>query len=183
MLLVASLAGCGHESDRHTAARPLPLRLLADSAASQTFALSAPSARAWLTRVSGTRSPAPPRVTPAPAPLDVPPPMADPDTLEPEVVSLATLEVDPGLKPPILRTPALLVLPRTRSRSGGSVDLDVRVDEAGDVSDALWADGAQDSALVNAAIESALAMKFHPALRAGRPVAVWCRERFDFASR
>jgi hypothetical protein len=23
-------------------------------------------------------------------------------------------------------------------------------------------------------------MRFYPARRAGRPVAVWCRERFDF---
>jgi hypothetical protein len=23
-------------------------------------------------------------------------------------------------------------------------------------------------------------MRFHPAVKAGRPVAVWCRQRFDF---
>jgi hypothetical protein len=33
---------------------------------------------------------------------------------------------------------------------------------------------------VDAARECALAMRFYPALRAGRPTAVWCRQRFDF---
>jgi len=26
-------------------------------------------------------------------------------------------------------------------------------------------------------------MRFYPALRGGRPVAVWCRQRFEFGAR
>jgi TonB family protein len=62
------------------------------------------------------------------------------------------------------------------------VDVDVRVAEDGSVSDARWAGGG-DSALAAAAIRCALDMRFFPALQAGRPVAVWCRQRFDFQAR
>jgi hypothetical protein len=57
------------------------------------------------------------------------------------------------------------------------------VDERGDVSDALWAAGSEDTSLVRAAIECALAMRFFPALRGDRAVAVWCRQRYDFSAR
>jgi len=56
----------------------------------------------------------------------------------------------------------------------------VRVDETGEVTDALWTDGSTDSMLVQVATECALSMKFYPALQVGRPVPVWCRQRFDF---
>ena len=55
--------------------------------------------------------------------------------------------------------------------------------ESGAVTDALWAGGGTDSALVAAARACALGMSFFPALRGGRPVAVWCRERFEIGGR
>jgi hypothetical protein len=122
-----------------------------------------------------------------PTRLDPPLPPAASDTLAPEAAPPPALAIDDDLKPPLLRTPAALTRPadpRSGSRPGAqSVELDVRVDESGAVTDALWAGGAADSALVSAAIECALGMRFYPALRAGRPVAVWCRQRFDFGRR
>ena len=70
--------------------------------------------------------------------------------------------------------------PTAQGTPRGWVGLDVRVDEEGAVSHAEWAGGSRDTALVTSAIECALAMRFFPALRAGRPVAVWCRQRFEF---
>lgn len=86
------------------------------------------------------------------------------------------LAIDDELRPPIARTSAQLDLSRVHR---GWVELDVRVDEQGEVSDALFAEGDADSVTVAAAIEAALAMRFHPAVQSGRPVAVWCRQRFD----
>jgi TonB family protein len=63
------------------------------------------------------------------------------------------------------------------------VELDVRIGEDGSVTDALWAGGSADSALTDAATTCALSMRFFPALRAGQPTAVWCRQRFDFTGR
>jgi hypothetical protein len=65
------------------------------------------------------------------------------------------------------------------------VDLDVRVDESGRVSEALLARANGDPAgievgLVEAARRCALGMRFYPALQGGRAVPVWCRQRFDF---
>jgi hypothetical protein len=51
------------------------------------------------------------------------------------------------------------------------------------VSDALWAEGSQDSTVVEAALACARGMRFYPALRSGRPIAVWCRQRFEFGMR
>jgi hypothetical protein len=92
------------------------------------------------------------------------------------------LEIDDNLKPPILKSSAVVTVPSgyRRGRSTESVELDVRVDEAGDVTDALWAGGSDDSVLVQSATECALHMRFYPALQSGRAVPVWCRQRFDF---
>jgi hypothetical protein len=124
-------------------------------------------------------------VTPARQSIEPALPEATPDTLIPEARPTA-LTIDEGLKPPILRTPGLLRLPPA-ARSGSSrtrwVDVDVRVDEEGAVSDALWAGGSDDSALVRAATECALSLRFYPALKADRPVAVWCRQRFEINGR
>ena len=49
----------------------------------------------------------------------------------------ARARVDPGLKPPVLRAPGTLALPSGWSGPRASVELDVRVDESGRVSDAL----------------------------------------------
>ena len=51
------------------------------------------------------------------------------------------------------------------------------------VADVRWAGGDADSALVLAAERCAEAMEFYPALLAGRPVEVWCRQRFEFSPR
>jgi outer membrane biosynthesis protein TonB len=59
----------------------------------------------------------------------------------------------------------------------------VRVSEAGEVTEARWAGGSRDSALTAAATACARSMVFRPALLGGRPVTVWCRQRFDFPAR
>lgn len=152
----------------------LAIRVIADSGRSQRLpVMPPPEARVWVSSVTPARAapPAPPLPEPA---ADAPPPgMAPPP-----------LTIDDDLKPPILRTPALLQLPATlRHREGQSVELDVRINEQGDVTDALWAGGSDDAPLVEAAIDCAMRMRFFAALRGETPVAVWCRQRFDFASR
>src|SRR5439155_21116268 len=93
--------------------------------------------------------------------------------------------VDPSLSPPILVAPAALSTPRgPRGRPiRGSVELEVEVGPAGDVLATTWAGGSSDSALVRAARDCARSMRFLPARRGEEPVAVWCRQRFDFGSR
>jgi hypothetical protein len=132
-------------------------------------------ARAWLRRVSLV---APARLAPPPA-LDVPLPEAPPEAPPEGPGSPDELLIDEGLKPPILMRPARLNLPEESGRVRW-VDLDVRVDESGAVSDARWAGESADTSAVRAAIECARGMRFHPALQRGRPVAVWCRQRFEF---
>ena len=127
------------------------------------------NARVWLARVTPSRLPAP----------SPPLPQVTPESLLSLGDSPPGLEVDPGLKPPILRVPGVLTLPPGRHRARGSVELEVWVDESGLVSEATWAGGDTDSALVTAVRRCALGMRFYPALRAGCPVAVWCRQRFD----
>ena len=128
--------------------------------------------RLWVRSVSPRR----------PAAIEAPLPAAGAGILPPETLPPPALEIDPGLKPPILRTPAQLVLPPA-SPAAGPVELDVQVSETGEVTDARWAGGSADPALVAAATACARAMRFYPALRGGRPVAVWCRQRFDFPGR
>jgi TonB family protein len=132
---------------------------------------AAPAADVWLARVEPSR----------PAAIEPPLPSAAPESLAIGPAEPPRLEVDEDLKPPIQRRAAPLHVP-ARARAA-SVELDVRVDEQGRVSDAMWAGGSADSALVRAATECALAMEFFPALQGGRPVAVWCRQRFDFGRR
>ncbi len=177
--------GCGGRDAREEAVHaPQPLalavRVLADSGRATTLPVrtpaapkdtshGAPVARAWLATVTPARDDLPSSPVPEPdvsggGALAAPP----------------MLEVDPGLLPPVLRDPAALVVRAPRGARPASVELDVRVDEAGEVSDALWAGGSQDSLLVHAAIECALGMRFWPARRGDAAVAVWCRQRFDF---
>lgn len=94
-----------------------------------------------------------------------------------EPSAVGSLVMDDDLRAPILRD--TVQVDRARARRGW-VELDVRVDEDGAVSDAMFAEGAADSAAVEAAIEAALAMRYWPAVRSGRAVAVWCRQRFEF---
>jgi len=114
------------------------------------------------------------RVAPLRAELDLPPPPAepgDPDSLPRE----APAPDDPALKAPIARGLPQLV----RAGRGGSVTLDVRVDEEGEVSDVEVVASDADSLTVAAATAAAYATRYHPAMRGERRVAVWCRQVFD----
>ncbi len=175
-LLAASagmVPGCARERGRPApSARPSPLavNVLADSGRAIRLDVSLPPrARVWVARVS-----------PARAPLMPPPPDAASETerlVEPADAPPA-LVVDDGLKPPLLREAAPLSVPP--GAAPARVELDVNVDEDGRVVDVAWAGGTRDTALVRAASRCAYAMRFFPAERAGRPIAVWCRQRFDF---
>lgn len=181
-LLVAPLAvmGCGRAPAVEDAPRALPVDVYADTG--RTVALHAEpppliptsptssEARgsAWLARVSPSRGDV----------AEMPEVVPGPETLTVALSEPPVLVVEDGLKPPLPRASAPLAIP---PGARGSVELDVHVDEQGAVSAVRWANGARDPAMVRAAIECARAMRFFPAQRAGRPVAVWCRERFDFS--
>jgi hypothetical protein len=180
-LALAPAAGCARRrpaeaaSGPGTSAVPLAVNVYADAGRTVALAVRPPAARVWLASVTPARLP-----VPAPAL-----PEALPDSAPPPEVGPPALAVDPGLKPPVLREPGTLTLPPGRRGAGASVELDVRVDEAGRVSAALDVAAAGDTAsgdraLLEAARRCALGMRFYPALQAGRPVAVWCRQRFDF---
>jgi TonB family protein len=179
MLVFAALAGCGGRTPRAERPVRLPVDVFADTSRSvrlsttphlESHASSSrsapPTATVWLARVSPA----------APVASEVPPPA-------PESVAVAwpappVLAVDEDLKPPIPRESARLRVPA--GARPGWVELDVRVDETGAVTDAEWAGGSPDTALVRAATDCAFAMRFFPAVLGGREVAVWCRQRFDF---
>ncbi len=159
---------------------PLPLQILADRATGTLHTLgTSDTARAWLGRVS--ISPPATRVAPSPPGALLPPaPAVGFESLAGAPEPEPPLAIDEDLKPPIPRGVAPVRMPRP----GGGVarlELDVRIDELGEVSDALWAAGSRDSAAVAAAIECAMGMRFFPALQRGRPVAVWCRQTFEFS--
>ena len=175
LTLVAFAPGCARE--RRAASQPLALsvRAAADTGTMDRLEIRPPRpARAWLARVM----PAPPGAIRAPLPD------AAPDTVMPESPAAPVLEVVPGLLPPVLRGVASLALPAglpgAHARGFVSVLLDVRVSETGEVTDVLAAGGDADSALAAAASACVQRMRFYPARRAGEPVAVWCRQRFDF---
>jgi outer membrane biosynthesis protein TonB len=183
-LIALGLAGCARREPPAHAAVPLAVRIAADTARGERLSVARPPARVWLERVGRDRQA--PRASdanaaaPTPARGPVPEPIAASDTLSADFTPPA-LEISDDLKPPLLRDAPALQAPRGARRQ--FVEIDVRVDEAGDVSDALWAEGSQDSSVVEAALVCARGMRFYPALRAGRPIAVWCRQRFDFGMR
>ncbi len=171
VVLLLAATGCARHERPIVAGRRswlLAVLVYADTARVARLSVPPPAARVWLARVTPARV-----ALEVPAPLDL-----SSDSLPAPPDEGPALEVDPGLKPPVLRTPGHLVLP-LGPHSTGWVDLDVRVDEDGAVSDALWVSGGTDTALVGAARHCALSMSFYPALRGGRPVPVWCRQRFD----
>jgi|SRR5215831_1591011 len=190
LVTLVILAGCGRRDTGSPprAAVPLPLRIMADTGRAVPLAVVPPPsqpaevhARAWLASVSRTAPSRPPAEAGPPAgpsALDVPLPEARSDTLAQEPTPAPSLALDEDLKPPIPIGSAALHLPPLRHVREW-VELDVRIDESGNVSDALWAAGSADSAAVAATVTCALAMRFHPALRHGTPVAVWCRQRFE----
>lgn len=173
-------AGCAPaEPVAQRAAIDLPLAVLADTGAMLSMPAapwpaspSVAQARATLTHVAPTR-----------AAIDLELPSADP--ARPEAANLPEergggLALDDDLQPPIPRGVTPLRLPAARR---GWVELDVRVDERGEVSDAeLFAASSDDSAAAATAIQAALTMRFHPALKRGEPVAVWARQRFEFGA-
>ena len=172
--LILALPACGRESPRSGEPARRAVDVLADSGRSQRLPVRPPAgpprAAVWLARVAPARS----------RPIDAPLPNPSPESVS-DLPDPPRLVVDEALKPPLLKREVPLRVPAGARR--GSVELDVRISEEGDVSDALWAGGSEDSALVAAAVECALRMRFFPALQAGRPVAVWCRQRFDFAGK
>ncbi|MFN8587859.1 MAG: TonB family protein [Candidatus Eisenbacteria bacterium] len=174
------LAGCSGMPSRQT---PAPAADSAHAAAAAAAAESAPGALRPLAGFDPATLPparvAFVRVSPRREGLHVPSPAPEAAAPEPhaEVPAIAALTADDELRAPILRD--TVRVDRARARRGW-VELDVRVDEDGAVSDAMFAEGAADSAAVEAAIEAALAMKYWPAVRSGRAVAVWCRQRFEF---
>ena len=178
MALLLLGAGCARgpgspeaRMSKRTGAVPLAVQVYADTGRGERPDIG-PSieARVWLASVAPARAAVPEPELPE----------ALPDSLPPAEAPPPALQVDQGLKPPALRTPGILTVPPGWRGPRSSVELDVRVDDSGVVSDALPASGGSDSVLVEAARRCALGMRFYPALRAGRPVAVWCRQRFDF---
>lgn len=128
-------------------------------------------ARAWIQRV----------IPSAPGMLAPPLPEAGPDSVPAGPARPPALEVEPGLLPPVLREAAPLILPAGPAASRfAAVELDVRVSETGEVTDVIASEGGADSALVAAASTCVRRMRFYPARRAGEPIAVWCRQRFEF---
>ncbi|MEO5987446.1 MAG: energy transducer TonB [Candidatus Eisenbacteria bacterium] len=180
-LVLLLLAGCGRDGGRPASRAvhaELPISILADSAER----LSMPAARQGRDAASQPRLTLQ-RVSPSRAALEIPlpdaapalPPAADPDQMQGE-----GLVVDDDLRPPIARSAAAFTLKGARP---GWVELDVRVDEQGEVSDAVVVEAAADSATQAGAIEAAYAVRFHPASLRGRAVAVWCRQRFEVRRR
>jgi len=188
LLLPALLAGCGARDKPPTRAPAvvLPVEVLADTARNAALPVPPPAeARAWLERVSraaparaAAGAPVPEAPPARPRALELPPPEARPEAPPVSREPTDVLVYDDDLHPPI-------PIGSTPLREAGrgrvvGVDLDVRIDESGGVSDAVWAGGSEDTLAVAAATECALAMRFHPALQHGRPVAVWCRQHFEF---
>jgi hypothetical protein len=154
---------------------PLAVNVYADTGRGGHLEVRPPAARVWLASIAPARLPAPAPALPEALPDSLPPPDGPPPGLA----------VNPGLEPPVLREPGTLTLPPGWRGPRVSVELDVRVDESGRVSDALPVPASGDSAviegrLIEAARRCALAMRFYPALQGGRAVPVWCRQRFDF---
>jgi TonB family protein len=173
MAVVAVGIGCAKPPAATERPQAIPVDVVADSGRGGTLRIvapDAPPARAsvWLARVSPARSTPP-----------LPTAEATPETLPGSFSAPPALAIDEGLKPPLPRSRAPLAVPKGAQ---GLVELDVRVDEQGRVTDALWAGGSADSTLVRAATACARNMRFYPALRAGRAVAVWCRQQFVFGT-
>ncbi len=161
-----AMAGCGRRTARPPPAAPTPVAVASDTAPSLRLPVVAPAhARVWLARVRPTSATAPE------------PPLPEPEAPAlPDTSAGPPLVISTGLQPPMLRSAGRLDVPRGHR---GMVELDLRVDEDGTVTDVQWAAGSRDTALVRAAITCARSMLFYPAQRAGAPVPVWCRQRFD----
>jgi protein TonB len=166
--LALAAAGCQRERSDPVPATALAVEVTAGPPADS--AAPAPRASVWLERVSESRAAAPEPPLPEPAP----------DSAIPEAAPRAP---DAALLPPVLLEPAPLLVPPAgrKARGSESVEIEVQVSERGEVTVARYAGGDADSARVAAAIACARGMRFLPARRGERAVAVWCRQRFEFA--
>ena len=187
-LLATALALCGCARSPRERANTLP-----DSAAAASIALDRPERpivplaggdtlrleRVTLDRANLDLSTPPPQVEVTPAePLPEPPlpEPGEPPAPEPAAPGPANSR---SLLPPLPRgVPATEIAGRAADarRGPAHVTLDVRVDERGDVSDALLVESNADSLTVRAAIDAAEAVRYHPALLGGTPIAVWTRQ-------
>ena len=176
LFLVLALGACSRAADEHPRAsydsasaaialdRPeRPLVPLAGAFRMEKVSLE----RAGLDRTATVPpvavAPAQPSLElPIPEPAEPPAPKAS----EPHATDERTLQ------PPIARGTSVSI----SGGRGGQVTLDVRVDENGDVSDAMLVASDGDSLAVHAAIEASLAVRYHPALLGGKPTAVWTRQ-------
>ena len=86
------------------------------------------------------------------------------------------------LIPPVVTKAAWLVYPREarKRKSEGNVEVRILVDLAGGVSAVEIERGTSDESLNQAALNAARLMRFRPARRGGRPVAVWFNFQFSF---
>ena len=151
-----------------TGTRRLAVDVLADTGRSEALTAAPPVVSIDVARVTPARA----------GVLEPPLPPAAPDSVpqaEPRSASDPTT-----LLPPILRRPARVVAPAGLDHEV-TIELEVRVDVRGRVVDVQWASGDADSAIVLTARRCAATMEFYPALYAGKPVEVWCRQRFEFA--
>jgi hypothetical protein len=159
-------------------ARDRPERLVVPLAGDATFRLE----RVSIARESLERASANPPVAITPGEPSPEPPVPEPGE-PPAAEAGAPGPAEPSsLQPPIPRgAPSTAIAGRAADSKHGAahVTLDVRVDEHGDVSDALLVESDADSLTVQAAIEAAMGVRYHPALLGGRPVAVWTRQVLD----
>lgn len=175
LLAAALVAGCGRTEPATPTTSRLPVDVLADTGRTITLKVEPPSASVWMAGVSERKG------EPAPAPpLELPTPEPTPAALPPELPPPPSLVIEAPLSPPVLVESSPLRVPPGARRAW--IELDVHVDEAGQVSEVSWAGGSRDPGLLRAAIECAQSMRFRPASRGGTPAAVWCRQRFDFES-
>ena len=169
-MLAALPAGCGHGSPpgQGELPRALPVSVLADSAPATGLP---PAARGEMARAHLTLLGVSPQRTSAAPPAEAPPAEPPPPAGVPE-----RLPTDDRLHPPVPRGGATL---RLAGGGGRWVELDVRIDESGVVTDAEPVAGDTAAAVVLAACRAARDVRFYPARLGGRAVAVWTRQRFD----
>lgn len=172
MMLAISLASCGRAPEPGRArdvSVEVPVSVLADSGEGgglppARFARTGSVARSALVRIAPDRD-------------GIRAPLPEPEPSVPPADSRADAPVeDDRLRPPIPRGPLALRLPRARP---GRVELDVRVDEHGEVTEVVPVAGDADAATIAAAVEAARRVRWYPATRRGQPVAVWCRQHVD----
>jgi hypothetical protein len=174
MLLLSGVlsAACARHDAPAAAGSPRP-----DTATAQAIARDRPEPLVFPLAPAGAGQVTVRSVAPARATLDLPPAAAE-VALPPSGSDAAA--PDPAsrvLKPPIPRGEPLTV----HDRRGGSVTLDVRVDETGAVSDVALVEADADSLTVLAVTNAALSQRYYPALLGDRHVAVWTRQVFDLA--